>query len=251
MVKRPKGDGRCVHCRELLVEKTKDHVFPSSWYPDSTPEKLQRWTVPSCKGCNGEFGEMEKELFVRMAMCIDPRKPAAAGLWSRARQWIGIGVTGLDNEEMRHRRTLKAKILADARPISSEDLDHLLPGLGPHPEAPAGSQLEISIPEDLLSAVAKKIVRGCEFWLADGRIIEPPYEIDVLYARRENLPASVTELISVFGRAHLGPGLQIRRGAAHDELGAAMYEIEAWDTWTFYACILPPDIESNKATNVE
>jgi hypothetical protein len=194
---------------------------------------------------------MEKELFVRMAMCIDPRKPAAAGLWSRARQWIGIGVTGLDDEEMRHRRALKDKILADAARISSNDLDHLLPGLGPHPEAPAGSQFKISIPEDLLAAVAKKIVRGCEYWLANGRIIEPPYDIDVLYALRENLPATVTELISVFGRAHLGPGLRIRRGAAHDELGAVMYEMVAWGTWTFYSSILPPDTESNQTTNME
>ena len=69
MVKRPKSDGRCIHCRERMVKPTKDHVFPDSWYPMSTSSKVQRWTAPSCGRCNHEFGEMEKELFVRLALC--------------------------------------------------------------------------------------------------------------------------------------------------------------------------------------
>jgi hypothetical protein len=29
--------------------------------------------------------------------------------------------------------------------------------------------------------VTKEIVRGCEYWLADGRIVEPPYEIEIFF----------------------------------------------------------------------
>ena len=54
-----------------LTEATKDHVFPSSWYPDTTADDVQRWTA-----CNGHFGELEKKLLVFLAYCINPTKPA-------------------------------------------------------------------------------------------------------------------------------------------------------------------------------
>jgi 5-methylcytosine-specific restriction endonuclease McrA len=71
---------QCVHCLKPLEKKTKDHVFPSSWYPETTPANIQRWTVPSCAECNGKFGEMEKELFIRAVICVGPVKGEAAGL---------------------------------------------------------------------------------------------------------------------------------------------------------------------------
>ena len=88
-IRRPKSDGRCIHCREPLVKPTKDHVFPSSWYPDTTPSGLERWTVPSCARCNGESGRLEKDLLVFFACCIDPTKPATRGLYQRVRRTIG------------------------------------------------------------------------------------------------------------------------------------------------------------------
>jgi hypothetical protein len=66
-----------------------DHVFPRSWYPDSTPAKVQRWTAPSCGKCNRDSGTKETELFVRMAFCVDPRKPGADGLAKQALRAVG------------------------------------------------------------------------------------------------------------------------------------------------------------------
>jgi hypothetical protein len=59
---------RCVHCGNELADETRDHVFPASWYPSTTPPEVQRWTVPSCTKCNGGLGKMERELFIRLAM---------------------------------------------------------------------------------------------------------------------------------------------------------------------------------------
>jgi AbiV family abortive infection protein len=82
---------RSVHCLKPLEKKTKDHVFPSSWYPETTPPNVQRWTVPSCAECNGKFGEMEKELFIRAAICVGPIKGEAAGLSQKAVESMGGG----------------------------------------------------------------------------------------------------------------------------------------------------------------
>ena len=173
IVRRPKSDGRCTHCREPLTKSTKDHVFPSSWYPDTTPEDVQRWTAPSCESCNGHFDELEKDLLVFLACCIDPTKPAAQGLYERARRTMGIGVDGL----------------------------------------------------------------------AGGRIVEPPYEVEVFFPTKT--PEFVDQLLTAFalGPVYLGPGLRIRRGGAHDDSLTALYELVMWDTLTLYASILPPATE--------
>ena len=174
MVKRPKSDGRCIHCRERMVKPTKDHVFPDSWYPVSTPPKIQRWTAPSCERCNHEFGEMEKELFVRLALCVDPRKTGALGLSKRAVRSFGVDAPGISTEERRHREALRDRIRAEVKPYSSEAQKHALPGLDSRPGFLVEQLLHVDIPADMMHAVLKKIVRGVEYWLANGRIVATP-----------------------------------------------------------------------------
>ena len=44
----------CVYCLKLFEELTSDHVFPKSWYPETTPENLEKWQMPACVECNQE-----------------------------------------------------------------------------------------------------------------------------------------------------------------------------------------------------
>jgi hypothetical protein len=41
--------------------------------------------------------------------------------------------------------------------------------------------MQLTIRAEDIHVVVKKIVRGCEYWLAGGRIVEPPYEIEVFF----------------------------------------------------------------------
>lgn len=215
-------------------------MFPSSWYPDTTPDDVQRWTAPSCESCNGHFGELEKNLLVFLAYCVNPTKPAAQGLYERARRTIGIRVEGLSEEEKRHREARRRKMLSEVRPYSPEIEPHIIPGLGPHPEVPVSSQMQLMIKAEDIYAVVKKIVRGCEYWLSGGRIIEPPYDIEVFFPTET--PEDVSKLMAAFalGPVFLGPGLRIRRGGAQDDPLSVLYELVIWDTITAYASILSP-----------
>lgn len=237
--KRPKGDGRCVHCGAVLVDKTRDHVFPDSWYPDSTPANIQRWTVPSCGRCNGELGLTEKEVFVRLGLCVNPEKAAATGISKKVIRSMGIGAEGIDEDEKRIRAALREEVLKGAKPYSEEDRPHILPGIGPHPEAAPENQVQIYIPANKLYEVAKKIVRGCEYWFADGRIVEPPYEIEVFFPHQRDVP-DVVRTFSAFSSFHLGPGFCVRRGSAREDPWSAIYEVVIWDSLTFYATVLSP-----------
>src|ERR1700694_4986341 len=132
-IRRPKSDGRCVHCREFHADMTKDHVFPDSWYPESTPKTVQRWTVPSCGRCNRELGHVEKEVFVRLGLCVNPQKVAATGISKRVIRSLGIGAEDIDEDEKRIRAALKDEVLRGAKPFAEEVRPHILPGIGPHP----------------------------------------------------------------------------------------------------------------------
>lgn len=225
---------RCVHCQRPLKSKTRDHVFPRSWYPETTPANVQRWTVPSCANCNEKFGQMEKELFVRLVLSVGPVKAEAAGLSRAAIKSLGIGVLGLSPAEERHRRAFRSRILRDVHPHKPGT--ECLPGLGPHPGFREDQQFEVGIPEKLLKEVAEKIVRGCEYRLAHKRIVEDPYAVRIHFAEAAKVQ-DVLKIFDPFGQVQIGPGFQVKRAAAHDNPNLVMYKIDVWATLTIYATI--------------
>lgn len=93
---------------------------------------------------------------------------------------------------------------------------------------------------DKLYEVAKKIVRGCEYWFGEGRFIEPPYELQVFFAHESDVP-DVVRMFSGFNAIHFGPGFRVRRGAVREDSLSAIYEVVVWDSLTFYATILTSD----------
>jgi len=125
---------------------------------------------------------------------------------------------------------------------------HTLPGLGPHPEAPLHLQRMTTIEEEKVQAVVKKVVRGCEYWLANARLVEPPYDIEVIFAREPT--EFVTKVMARFAvvTRDLEPGLRIRRSVAHEDPRSSLYELTLWDTTTVYATILPPESEVQRRT---
>lgn len=233
---------RCVHCGNTVAEATKDHVFPDSWYPEKTPNDTQRWTVPSCSACNNRLGSIEKKVFSRLALCIDPRKAEAAGLSTKVMRSLGVGVEGLDAEEAEHRRKQKLGLIAAIKPHDPAASASTLPGLGSHPGFKDEELPQIRIPADLLNAVADKIVRGCEYSMA-SRIVEKPYGIQIFFVHDHNVPDELTRALNSSGaeKTHLGPGFSVIRVMAHDAPETVVYKITLWGTLVFYAVIMASD----------
>jgi len=86
--------------------------------------------------------------------------------------------------------------------------------------------------------VAEKVVRGCEYKLAD-RYVEPPYGMRTYFV--EQTP----EIIALFAdgqHMHLGPGFQFtRRAAEADDPKVVLYRMLIWGTFAFQVAI---DLES-------
>ena len=145
----------------VLVEETRDHVFPRSWYPETTPGEIQRWTVPCCATCNNKLGRMEREVFTRLALCVDPRKAEVAGLSAKAMRSMGIGVEGLGAKEAEQRRAQKLKVIRSTVPYKAGI--ETLPGMGPHPGFPeekinCGSTFQRTC---CVAVAERKWIRGC------------------------------------------------------------------------------------------
>ncbi len=135
---------RCVHCLNPAGD-TRDHAFPASWYPESTPGEVQRPTAPCCGPCNRGFGKLEGYLLGRIGLCLDPRNAESAGIPAKALRSVGIGLDSeLTKREKRIRARLKAKLMSDTKPYREvAGKPGILPGFGPHIGFPVESQLAI------------------------------------------------------------------------------------------------------------
>jgi hypothetical protein len=220
-----------------VIDETRDHVFPTSWYPDTTPHEVQRWVAPSHLACNNDLGPIENKVFNRLALCIDPRKAEASGLSAKVMRSLGIGVEGLSDGEAAHRRKLKLGLINATMPYEPS-IDNL-PGLGLHAEFGDEGALQVKIPADLLIMVCKKIVRGCE-WVLVHRIIEESFEILIYFVLDQNIPDHLAQAFRspAAKDVHVGPGFRVIRVAAHDAPDSVAYKITLWGTLTFYALVL-------------
>jgi hypothetical protein len=212
---------RCIHCLQELREKTKDHVFPKSWYTNDTPSWVQRWTVPSCRECNQKFGKLEQELFVKLVPCIDPYKLEASGITNKLIKTL---------EERPH---FVKWIRNNLKPYSKDK--KAFPGLGPHPGFPIEFQLYIPAPVDLLMSVLGKIFRGVEY-IMGGEYIEHPYNLKIYHVEAE--PKEIKDIFENWGKKEaLGPGFKIERATPSDMKRPVIYKQTTWGTITSYASI--------------
>lgn len=230
---------RCIHCLKPAGD-TRDHVFPTSWYPDSTPGEIQRPIAPSCEPCNGKSGHDESHVLGRLGLCVDPTKLQSAGIAPKALRAVGIGADAdLSVKEKTYRSNLKKKLLQQMSPYTKvAGKSGIVPGFGPRGEFPRESQIAVSVNAESLKRVCRKIVRGLEYTIA-GRYIEPPYMLEVYFIEDE-----AAQLVARwFGPAslHLGPGFHVQRASSQDDHGNVLYRIKVWDSFLVHGSIIIPE----------
>jgi hypothetical protein len=222
-----KEQGRCIHCLNPTESPEADHVFPDSWYPDSTPTTIQRWTAPSCPDCNRKLGQLEKDLLIRLVLCTDPKSEAAAGLATRVFRSLGLDVANrLPEKEKTIRDKLRVKISSELMPCAeAAKLPGRIPGLGP-PDG-VSVQWAIPIPWAGLSIIAAKIARGCEYKYKNRqRLVTPPYGIRTFVNESALLPEPFASASTILD---FGPGCKIRRVFTTEDPQVVLYWISIWN----------------------
>lgn len=232
---------RCVHCLKE-AKKTKDHVFPKSWYPNDTPGEIQRPTVPSCARCNHELGALESDLFIRLAMCTDPRRSEASGISSKALISLGVNVEDglITNKEKEIRSQLLARILREMKPCDPNNPKvKPLKGVGFHEGYKKEDHHMINIPEKSLQRVMEKIMCGMEYTLNNKRYIELPFKLKVYFVYDGCEINFVDNLINSYGFViTYGPGFAVDRAEAGDGTKSVLYRVKIWDSLVVYGSIM-------------
>ena len=120
---------QCVHCLRHSQEMSWDHVFPVSWYPDTTPENEEKWKIPSCVRCNGEYGRLEQDFLTRVALCLNPEDPACAGIVERVMNSLNPELATTPRER-RARVAKRGQIRAELLEGTAIPTEATYPGLG-------------------------------------------------------------------------------------------------------------------------
>jgi len=201
---------------------------------------VQRWTVPSCPECNRVLGQLEQDLLIRLALCIDPTSEAASGLGSKALRSLGVDAEELSETERSRRDKLKTKIRSELMAYADvAEKPGAIPGLGPQDRQSA--QWAIPIPWAGLSIIAEKIARGCEYKLRD-RFIENPYGIRTFVSGSDFMPLPLALHAETF---NFGPGCIVRRVFGAEDPGVVRYGISVWNSLHLHVSIDLEDVLGN------
>ncbi len=223
--------GRCVHCLKTVDTITDDHLFPRSWYPDTTPANLEKWKIPACQPCNNQYGALESELRLMFAACVDPHGEASSGVWKKA-------LDGLNPERARSpfdslkRKLARQRFLKKLRPVTGDLLKHTLPEIK---ERPIGT-IALTIPANKLQRLVEKLARGTVY-LADRQYLEHK-QIGMSLIR----PADEGELVQLFQfgeQFERGSAIRISR-AVNPENGDMFFRFDIWDQFRLFAYAVDP-----------
>jgi hypothetical protein len=235
VAKRPKP-GKCVHCLRDSVERNWDHVFPESWYPDSTPPNLYKWQIPSCIPCNSDLGKIEDEFLGLVALCLDPNAPASQSIVRKALRSMNPAA-GTSPADRKARAALARRVRN--RLLEGQDipLSGVYPTLGERWGRPRGEGIGVRIPAECFRRLTEKIVRGI-FFLEDKKFIEPPYHV-LFFALDDASAQPARELIDQTGVTYARePGIVVRRAVVPEDGISSMFEIEFWGQFKTHALVI-------------
>ncbi len=225
------GPGPCVHCLAHVAERTWDHLFARSWYPDTTPENLELWKFPACQPCNRAYGELEQDLLLRVGLCLDPTTVAASGIPADVLR--GMDPAAAHNEQDRRaREARRQKILNETFVVGPEHTHAIIPGFGARPNTPP---IGIGIPAQSLERLVEKFARGLTY-LRTGLLITPAYAIEVFVDPQQG--ALVDTLLTRFGkREERGPGVTVAHAFAKDDDATSIFAVVLWGVFHLWGVV--------------
>jgi hypothetical protein len=231
--------GKCVHCLKDPVELTSDHLFPQAWYPDFAVE-MEKWQIPSCQPCNNRYSKIEGDLRNRVALALDTKHPASAGLIDAALRAMNPDA-GRNEKDVARRAALAKKILGTMFKGDEIPENAIMPGLGERWGRPKSQQMAVQIPKASFMDMTVKIVRGIVY-REDSLFIEAPYKIETFVVTDEG--AKVCKEVlgkggEVFTRE---PGLAIHRACVEGDKRIGVYEITFWQQFNTYAVVSKLDL---------
>jgi hypothetical protein len=234
MARRPRP-GPCIYCLNHFDVLTWDHVFPVSWYPDSTPLNVEKWKVPCCQTCNSSHDKNESNLLVRLGLCLDPTALASQGITAKIFRATSAR-HGRNPKDSAARKAKGRKVLSEALHGKAIPTSGVFPGFERTDDW--GSEEPVAIPVNAagLRQLTDKIVRGITY-IEDELLIRPPHRVNMFVFAPENA-ARVQAVLQKFGTLlERGPGIAVWRAVAPEDGVTSLFALEIWGRLRLYATV--------------
>lgn len=238
----------CVHCLGYFEDLPEDHIFPESWYPDSTPQNMEKWVAPACFGCNNKLGRIEDETYKKLALCLSGNEIAASGVSVKANLLYKPSLAKDKRDKGRKEANIR-KLIPDLM-YTDKMPKGLMKNCGPK-EGDSEKLLlvHISILE-LLDPFAKKVIRGLEFKFRNKLIDRNVRKITIIHpvVGIENIASSeMLELNNILNKNGVkvdrGPGFVVRH--AIDIHGTSLYHVIIWGKVEMWGSVSGEGLKSN------
>ena len=214
---------------------TWDHVFPESWYPDTTPAGIEKWKIPACVQCNNEYGKIEQDLLLRIGFCIDPQAPGTSGIVSKVLRSINPQYAK-NEKDARHRAAKREQLIQQLRKGNDFPCTAVYPNLEEKWGRPPEQQNIVTFPVRSVQRLSEKIVRGI-FYIEDGKFIESPYVIET-FAIRDERALQANSVLDKFGQLYARePGIVVYRALSQEDAMSSIFKIEIWQQFKMYASV--------------
>jgi len=229
---RKPGSGICVHCCAHVEERNWDHVIPRSWYPESTPADLEKWKVPSCLECNSAYGLIERDLLLKLGLCLDSKEVASAGISERALRSIDPKFAK-DERDRRARASLRAKALSETIQVDPASAGSL-PGFGGH--GAGAKRMAVVVPKNDLVKFGEKVVRGTVF-LDTGRVVGSQYDLQIYFPNEGDMKGLADSFSQGSAKRSRGPGVLIESGVLAEDRVQGLYRVTIWGKFVLWGSV--------------
>lgn len=219
-----------------IDDPTWDHVFPESWYTDTTPADLEKWEVPACEPCNKGYGRVEERLLSHFALCLDPNSLLAGGIPQKMLRATDVKAAR-DKRDARHRAGKFEKIHSGVYRVAEIPKEGILPGFGPQPNLEYQEYFGVLTSQDDLRAIILKFVRGFAFNKLERLYLDRNLEIHC-YPFEGDGEVQLNNMLEQRGtRYEWGKGIMASRVIDPRDPTESVARVELWGRWRFYLIV--------------
>jgi hypothetical protein len=221
----------CVHCGIYFENLTKDHIFPESWYPESTPQGIEKWVVPACLECNNKLGKIEEECYKRLALSVSKDNIAASGVPEKAARIYNPFITKDENDKNRKKANIQ-KLIPNLIHPNKVPANAFMKNCGLN-KNDFNKALAVYVPFELLNPFFEKVICGLEFKFKNKILDHKTRKIDTIYPQEgidEIASAEIKKLNNILKfngiKVDRGPGFIVRH--AIDIYNTSLYHVTIW-----------------------
>jgi hypothetical protein len=239
------NSGKCVHCLRNVENLTRDHVFPKAWYPDNTPQNLERWTIPSCRTCNEDYGRLEEDLLFRLGMCLDPEDAKSGDITDKVFSSIDPECA-ITLKEKQIRQKKREQIKNEIVELEKFPPRSIFPNFGLPNNASNVNHARYAIlliSKAKLERLGHKIVRGITY-IIDNSFIENDCEIKIFFIQDQDAKPILGTMSRFLKPYHCSPGIKVERAITGERADCGFYAIEIWGRLKIYAVVMPRKISA-------